>query len=41
VDLLEDRFGIEVGVGEAGIGNFATINRLVEYISGKVTADVD
>lgn len=41
VDLLEDRFGIEIGVDEARIGNFATINRLVEYISGKVNADVD
>jgi acyl carrier protein len=40
VDLLEDRFGIEVGVDEASIGNFATINRLVGYISGKVSADV-
>lgn len=40
VDLLEDRFGIEIGVEEANIGNFATINQLVEYISGKVSADV-
>jgi D-alanine--poly(phosphoribitol) ligase subunit 2 len=40
VDLLENRFGVEVGVDEASIGNFATINRLVEYISGLVSADV-
>lgn len=40
VDLLEDSFGIEIGVEEASIGDFATINRLVEYISGKVSADV-
>lgn len=40
VDLLEDSFGIEVDVDEAGPDNFATINRLVEYVGGKVSADV-
>lgn len=40
VDLLEDRFGIEIGVEETSIDNFATINRLVEYVSDKVSADV-
>jgi acyl carrier protein len=41
VDMLEDSFDIEVGVDEAGAGNFATINRLVEYVHSKVSADVD
>lgn len=40
MDLLEDSFGIEVGVNETGVGNFVTINRLVEYVNGKVNADV-
>lgn len=40
VDLLEDSFGIEVEVDEAGAANFATINRLVEYVGGKVSTDV-
>jgi acyl carrier protein len=39
VDLLEDSFGIEVGVNETGAGNFVTINRLVAYVTGKVNAD--
>jgi acyl carrier protein len=37
VDMLEDNFDIEVGVDEAGAGNFATINRLVEYVRGKIS----
>ncbi|MCA1696147.1 MAG: acyl carrier protein [Actinobacteria bacterium] len=40
VDLLENSFGIEVGVNETVAGNFATINRLVEYVNCKVSADV-
>jgi acyl carrier protein len=40
VDLLEGRFGIEIDADEAGIGNIITINRLADYISGKVSADI-
>jgi acyl carrier protein len=40
VDMLEDRFDIEVDVGEAGPANFATVDRLVRYLVGKVGAEV-
>jgi D-alanine--poly(phosphoribitol) ligase subunit 2 len=40
VDMLEDRFDIEVDVGEAGRANFATVDRVVRYLVGKLGAGV-
>jgi acyl carrier protein len=40
VDMLEDRFDIDVDAGEAGPASFATVDRLVRYVAGKVGAEV-